>query len=62
LVHRELLKGRERKENDGLGKLWDMQRLNQAGPGFSLAGSGNFYRSDRYDMWHNVAMPQGHVN
>jgi hypothetical protein len=23
---------------------------------------GKFYRSDRYDIWHNVAKPQGHVN
>jgi hypothetical protein len=30
--------------------------------GLVAAGSGKIYRSDHYDMWHNVAKRQERVN
>jgi hypothetical protein len=43
-------------------KTFDNAAAEPGVAGLLATGSGKFYRSDRYDIWHNVAKPQGHVN
>jgi hypothetical protein len=43
-------------------KLLDKAAAEPGSAWLFAARPGKFYRSDRYDIWHNVAKPQGHVN
>jgi len=39
-----------------------MRRLDPGDPGFALSCSMKIYRSDHYDMWHNVPSDHEVVN
>jgi len=43
-------------------RIRSMQRLDSRCAGFAELRAGSFYRSDHYDMCHNVAIPNVIVN